>query len=242
MGDAPTRTRGAVRASVVSMKSRGVVNQPEDRHRTRTPDLPFLGERDIMKVTNIDEVTWDFKWDRRVYIIKPGEMGFVPFPAVVMRLGDPRSVEGAMTRFRTENGEQGIIPTRHECLRTLYALYAIENEDLDALVDFAPKVEVRTMEEDELVRFPVQNPQMIPWPVEQAPTPGRENSDQRRMMDSMAEDNRAMRDELNDLRSMLSERLGGQQPAAEDLDDPDPLAAALMGGATPDSGPSTAFG
>lgn len=233
------------RVNVTTMKSRGVVSQPEDRHRSRPAERPFLLEHDILKVTNVDNVEWEFGWDRRKYRIKPGETGFVPFPAVVIKMGDPRSVDGVMTRFYSDDGQRGVIASRHEVLTTLFAHYGIGNEDIAELVDFAPKIEVRTMAEDMLVQFPAQNPEMPPWPVPQAPQPGRENSDMRRLTDNLTDENRAMREELAELRSMISGRLsppeGRPDPRLEADDpgaDPDALAAALAG-ASVDQGPAT---
>jgi hypothetical protein len=232
------------RVNVTSMKARGAVSQPEDRHRTRVAERPFLMEHDILKVTNIDTVPWEFGWDRRKYLIKPHETGFVPFPAVVIKMGDPRSAPDVVTRFNSEDGQRGIIATRHEVLCSLYAHYGIGNEDMAELVDFAPKLEVRTMADDMLVQFPAQDPDMPPWPVPQVAQPGRENSDMRRLTDNLAEENRQMREELADMRAMISGRLSGEQTApaepeyTEDGDTQDALAAALAG-ASVDQGPST---
>jgi hypothetical protein len=241
------RTRGVVK--VTSMRSRGAVSQPEGRWRTREAARPFLLEHDILKVLNVDDVDWEFKWDRRKYLIRQGETGFVPFPAVMMKMGDPRSVPDSVTRFNTDDGQRGIIATRHDVLCALFAHYGIGNEDVDELVDFAPKLEVRTMADDIVVQFPAQNPLMAPWPVPQAPTPGRENSDTRRMISSLEDENRGMREELDELRAMISGRLdpGDAAPrgrtdtgqfAPGTADDPDALAAALSG-ATVDTGPQT---
>ena len=242
------RGSNAPKVNVTSMKARGAVTQPEDRHRTRVADLPFLMEHDILKVTNIDTVDWEFAWDRRKYLIRKGETGFVPFPAVVIKMGDPRSVPNVVTRFSSDDGQRGIISTRHDSLITLFAHYGIGNEDIAELVDFAPKLEVRTMADDMIVQFPAQNPEMAAWPVPQAPLPGRENSDMRRMQDALAEENRAMREALAEMRNLISGRLappeGRADPRVEAQgpppEDPNGLAAALAG-ADVDTGPSTQF-
>jgi len=242
VGDRPGRpARGKPKATVTSIKARGVVSQPEDRTRTRTHEGPFLLGRDILKVTNIDNVTWEFQWDRRRYLIRPGETGFVPFPALVLKLGDPRSVDGEISRFTTEDGQEGMIPTRFDSLASLYAHYGIENYNLTELVEFAPKVEVRTMEDDILVTFPAQQPDMAPWPVVHEPAPGRENADMRRVMEQTAQENKHMREELTELRRLVSDRLGGEAPVEPADDEPDDLSQALMGGATSDRGPSGTF-
>lgn len=246
-----SKQRGVPKVNVTSMKARGVVTQPEDKWKTRPAERPFLMEHDILKVTNVDGVDWEFKWDRRKYLVRVGETGFIPFPAVMLKMGDPRSVPDVVTRFNTEDGQRGVIATRHDVLCTLFAHYGIPNEDTAELVDFAPKLEVRTMTEDMIVTFPAQNPDMVAWPVPQAPTPGRENADTRRMIGNLEDENRTMRAELDEMREMLSSRLNppvghtdprleGQLPEAEGspADDPDALAAALAG-ATVDQGPTT---
>jgi len=231
------RNRGV---TVTPMRSRGVVNQPEDRHRPRKTDRPFLLEHDILAVRNVDDVTWEFRWDRRRYPIKPGETGYVPFPGMVNAMGDPRSMVDSMVKYNTEDGQRGVVLTRHEELCRLFANYGIMNENIDELVDFAPKLEVTTMEGDQVI-FPAQDPEMIAFPVPNVPEPGREQSDQRRLMDQLRAENQARQNEIDELRSLIEERLGG--PAALSFPDDgetDPLSEALMaGGAVLDTGPKT---
>jgi hypothetical protein len=238
------RTRGVVK--VTSMRARGAVSQPEGRWTTKVAARPFLMEHDILKVTNLDDVAWEFRWDRRKYLIKPGAEGYVPFPAVCIKMGDPRSAPDVVTRFNTDDGQRGIIATRHDVLCSLFAHYGIGNEDVGALVEWGPKLEVRTMEDDLEVQFPIQNPEMSPWPVPQAPQPGRENSDNRRMMGALEDENRQMRAELDEMRAMLEERLapapvGRPDPRTQEPQgaDPDDLSA-MLSGATIDQGPTSA--
>ena len=256
----PGKLRGnpSQNVTVVAMKSRGAVSQPEHRHRARTAERPFLLEHDILKVTNVDNVDWEFKWDRRKYLVKAGGgVGFIPFPALVNKLGDPRSTEGMMTRFNTDDGQRGVIGTRYDSLASLFAHYGIANENVDELVDFAPKVEVRTMDTDEIVNFPSQDPNMLPWPVPDSPQPGRENTDTRRLVERLSAENDDARAEIAELRDMVRDRLG-DQPApvgrpdpragtpnvsgsAPPVDDFDPLAEALAG-APIDQGPTAQLG
>jgi hypothetical protein len=224
--------------NVVSMKSRGVVSQPEDRHRTRQPERPFLLEHDILRVENIDDVTWEFKWDRRTYPIRPGEVGFVPFPAVVLKMGDPRSEIDSMVKYNTADGQRGVVFTRYEELCRLFAHYGIEQENINELVDFAPRIKVETMQ-GEPVTFPAQNPEMSAFPVPDVPQPGREHSDTRRLMDRLQSDNEAMASELAEMKSLIASKLGGPTSAPE-ADDGDVLSNALAG-ATADTGPQTGF-
>lgn len=255
--DAP-RSRGvqSPKVKVIGMRSRGVVSQPEDRHRIREGGTPFLLERDICLVDNVDEVDWQFKWERRSYTVKAGQVGAtVPFPALVNALGDPRSVPGEQTKFRTEDGQAGLILTRYESLATLFARYAVENENVGDLVEFAPRVIVRHMETGEAITFPAHDPDCSPWPVPQHAAPGREPSGDKARMIAMEEENRSMRRELDDMRQLINQRLTpGQAPPEAPAADQTPAggfpfdpAAALagdigvQGGATVDQGPATTF-
>jgi len=243
MDPAPPRSRGV---TVIPMRSRGVVSQPEDRHKARKADRPFLLEHDILAVKNTDDVTWEFRWDRRRYPIRPQETGYVPFPAVAMRMGDPRSMENEVVKYNTEDGQRGICVTRHEELTRLCGLYGVFEDPInypginkiDLLVDYAPKMEVTTMEGDPVI-FPVQQPDMVAFPVPNAPEPGKENSDMRRLTDKLQSENEDMRAELESMRQLIHDRLGGDREP--DLTESgDQLAAVLAGGgASADTGPQT---
>jgi hypothetical protein len=257
------RARGVQQpvTTLISTRSRGAVSQPEDRVRTRTIDTPYLMDRDVCLVRNVDEVDWEFKYDRRKYKIVVGKEGLVPFPALVNALGDPRSVPNEQTRFRTENGETGIVLTRHESIRTLFARYSVENENMQDLVDFAPRVEVFHQETGQLITFPAQDPDCRPWPVPQHAQPGRENMPDHRLLEQVAGENKQLRSELDEMRSMMATLMAQKAPVG--VPDPaagmpaqpqhaappeDPLAASLMGmgdhglgGAPVDTGPGSSF-
>jgi hypothetical protein len=84
---------------------------------------------------------------------------------------------------------------------------------------------------------------MASWPVPQVPQPGRENSDTRRLLDNLGQENEQMRAELAEMRAMLSGRLTAEQAppeAAQPEHSEDALAAALAG-ASVDQGPSSQF-
>ena len=268
--DIGPRARGIVPpvVTLTSYRSRGAVSQPEDRVRSRDVQTPFLLDRDVCLVENCDEVDWEFKYDRRQYKIAVGKEGLVPFPALVNALGDPRSVPNEQTRFRTENGETGIILTRHESIRTLFARYSVENENVQDLVDFAPRVVVRHQETGEVITFPAQDPDCRPWPVPQHAQPGRENMPDHRLLEQTVAENQAMRSEMAEMRAMMNRLLHQQapvgvadplagapvhaaqhQPYDADQDTGDPLGAALLGadgtglgGAPVDTGPGSSFG
>lgn len=208
------RARGVIPpvVTLTSYRSRGTVSQPEDRVRSRDIQTPFLLDRDVCKVHNVDEVAWEFKYDRRHYKIEVGGEGLVPFPALVNALGDPRSVPNEQTKFRTENGETGIILTRHESIRTLFARYSVENENVQDLVDFAPRVEVFHQETGQLIEFPAQNPACRPWPVPQHAQPGRENMPDHRLLETQQTEIRELRGELDDMRTMMRDLLAQKAP------------------------------
>ena len=243
--------RGLKKADlVVPGARRGIAEDRSTLARTQ-PGKPFLGANDMVIVKNVDNVTWRFEWDRRKYDIKPSASLQIPFPAVINAMGDPRSVEGGEITFRTENGERGVIQSRYDTLMMLMSRYGIEGENVQALVDFAPKIEVTTLTGMD-VSFPVQNPGMTAWPTPQAPEPGREQpTDTRQLIQRYEEERAATTAELSELRGMVTKLMGGEAPQGT----PDPrqpagpsaAAEALLGGpegddvplggAVPDSGP-----
>jgi hypothetical protein len=197
-----------------------------------SPLRPFLGENDLVMVENLDDVSWRFEWDKRAYDVHPDTHAVpVPFPAVVNALGDPRSAKGMELTFRAEDGTAGMIESRHNSIVRLFARYQITNEDVGALVDFAPKLRVTTMNGD-AITFPAQNPDHEPWPVPNAPEPGREApiSVTEAVSEARAE-NAALREQMAHLQRLVDERLGTASPVTEAAE-PDSL-----GGAVPDSGP-----
>ena len=237
--NATARNRGYVEqsASLTRRPSRRGVTQPEDRLTTQERQ-PFLGEHDMVTVTNIDDVVWRFEWERRAYDLAPGVTSPVPFPAVVNALGDPRSVDGNVVQFLTETGARGVIATRYDTLAMLMARYGILTEDLDALVDWAPKLRVTTMAGAEIV-FPAQNPMGPSMPIPTVPERGKENMvDVRQAIAQVESERDAMRAELAEMRRLLDERLapvGAPDPRQPGLPDGVPEHT----GAVPDTGPRT---
>ena len=195
--------------TVTEMKRAGV-SQPEDRHVARAPrDLPFLLDGDILKVTNDDNRHWDFRWARKHYVIAPGEFGWVPLEALVNARGDPRSVENASVKYSDGQGNMGIVMDRHAEISRLYALYAIEGENMDALTMKAPKVRVETMA-GKTVRFPSQLPDMLPFPV-QLIDDHAVHSDSTRRMDELAAENMEYRDRIAVLEDRMDRALASKE-------------------------------
>jgi hypothetical protein len=248
------RARGAAppKVTITPYRSRGVVSQPEDRNRSRDAGVPFLLENDVCRVENVDGVSHVFKWHKRKYLVRPGEEGLVPFPALVNALGDPRSAPNDQIQFRTEDGQTGIILTRYESIRTLFARYAVENEDIADMCEFAPKVIVRHQETGQVITFPSQDPDCPTWPVPMHHAPGREPSGDRARIEALAGENVELRTEVADLRRLITERLDPSitpqpEPVVVQQEAPaDPLSSALMGvpgggGAEVDRGPTGTF-
>ncbi len=198
--------------TVTEMK-RAPSGQPEDRHVARPPrDLPFLLDGDFLKVINDDNRTWDFRWGRKHYVLAPGEESFVPFEALVNALGDPRSVDNASVKYSDGQGNMGMVMDRHAEISRLYALYAIEGENMDELTMRAPRVRVETLA-GQTIRFPSQLPDMLPFPV-QLIDDHAVHSDSTRRMDELAAENMEYRDRI----AVLEERMDRALASKEGVD------------------------
>lgn len=120
-----------------------------------------LGPGDFLKVTyegrNVrrkdgdefdDETPYTFMWDSRPYRAEVGKETFVPFEAVAVALGDPRS-SGSVASIRDEAGNVSFVVDRETELRRLKVLYDNELDD-DDLPYFAPKFKVTDLEGEEV--------------------------------------------------------------------------------------------
>ena len=194
---------------VTEMKKSGV-SQPEDRHIPRRPrELPFLMDGDFFHVQNRDTKTHDFRWAKKHYIIEPGEEGIVPFEALVNQLGDPRSQDNMITKFSDGEGNRGIVMDRNAEITRLFAMYAIENENLDDLVASAPRVGVTTLA-GQAVQFPVSRPDMMPFPAALVDDHS-VNADTTRMIDAVASENAELRAELDEMRDRMDRELARRE-------------------------------
>jgi hypothetical protein len=186
------------------------VSQPEDRHIARPArNLPFLMDGDFLQVTNDDHRTWDFQWERKHYVIEPGDTSFVAFEALVDYLGDPRSMEGQLVKYSDGNGNKGIVMDRYAELSRLFGRYAVENENIDSLVEKAPKVEVKTLA-GQTVRFPSQMPDMAPWPTPNV-NPLAVNADTTKMIDAVAAENEDLRSSIKRLEERLDKAITNRE-------------------------------
>lgn len=181
---APRRTSGALaephfapdEPDVMVTEMRRNASQPEDRHVAKRPrDLPFLMDGDHLRVINDMDKPVAFTWGRKPHVIYPDSEGFVPFEALVNQLGDPRSRPMAVTKYDDGQGSRGQIMDRHAELTRLFAMYAVQNEQINTVIDSkgrpvpgltekAPKVRVYTLAGVQ-IQFPALLPEMTPYPV-----------------------------------------------------------------------------
>ena len=204
-------------------------SQPEDAHRTVivSRDLPFLMDDDWLQVRNDDSHPVEMAWARKRYIVQPAETAIVIFQALVNKLGDPRSEDNEIVRFDDGNGHHGVIMPRYSELIRLFALYGIREErledfhnpvtgeDMIGLLSAVPKLTVTTLT-GQLVRFPCQDPTMMPYPVTNA---GKRNvnSDTTRMLNSLQAEN----DELRRRQAETEQRLDAFFAAQQGTDTPE---------------------
>jgi hypothetical protein len=172
---------------------------------------------DFLQVTNDDVKTWDFRWSRKHYVVPPNEQGFVPFEALVNSLGDPRSMENQIVKYSDGDGNKGIVMDRYNEITRLFAMYSVQNENLDELVDKAPKVTVRTLH-GQMVRFPTQKPDMLPFPVTFIDEHS-VNSDTMQITDRLAAENNEFRERIADLESKLDRAIQTREGVDEETEE-----------------------
>jgi hypothetical protein len=208
----------------VKHQKTGNIEQPDDRIKTRAHNkgAPFLMDGDFLKVTNRSgSDTYVFDWNRKVYIVEPGQSTFVMFEALVDRLGDPRSMEQEVQRYNDGNGNQGIVMQRSFEMDRLFARYAVHGSHLDdskdkegnivlGLLSKVPHVDVETLNGERVV-FPATRPDMLPLPLHSVDE-RRVRADTTQALDKLEAENAEMRqslDELNDrLEALVREREG----------------------------------
>jgi hypothetical protein len=211
----PALTKPEFGPPTVTEMKRANVSQPEDRHTPKPArDLPFLMDGDFLDVTNEDQRTWDFRWAKKHYTIAPGDRMIVPFEALVNALGDPRSMDNQLVKFSDGQGNRGIVMDRYAEITRLFAMYAIENENMDDLVRAAPKISAKTLS-GQAVRFPSQLPDMLAWPAPMI-DPHAVNSDTSRMIDAVAAENEDMRERIALLEARLDESMKSREGVTEE--------------------------
>jgi hypothetical protein len=76
------------------------------------------------------------RWNRREYVIAPGETKQVPFDAMRVMFGDPRSVTGQEQRFAAEDGRVGLIPRREAEIARLSIVWGLYQQGMSLLPDY----------------------------------------------------------------------------------------------------------
>jgi hypothetical protein len=84
--------------------------------------MPDIAPGDVVVCTNNDDLTFTFKWNKRLYPLKPGEPVFVPCECACSWLGDPRSVKDIKS-YTGPDGLVAFIPDRATEVRRLRAKY-----------------------------------------------------------------------------------------------------------------------
>ena len=150
----------------------------------------------------------------------PGQQTPVVFQALVNKLGDPRSVDGAQQNYDDGNGNHGKIMERYDYLKSLFAYYGVEEERLETftrpdgrkilgLYDVVPRVTVTTFA-GVPVDFPCYDKDMLAYPVANA-NKRAVNSDVTRMLDSLEAENDDLRSQVQTILGRLDAMTQAQQ-------------------------------
>lgn len=122
-----------------------------------------MGPGDFLKVTykgrnvkqkdgsvKFDDTTpYNFQWDSRTYTAEPGKETFVPWEAVSVAMGDPRSTD-TVSSSQDESGVPSFVVDRPTELRRLVILYDNEVDDDNTLPLYAPQADVADLEGNEV--------------------------------------------------------------------------------------------
>jgi hypothetical protein len=112
---------------------------------------------DLILVTNVDIRAWSFDYDRRSYTMQPGQSVHMPFEAVCVYFGDPRST-GEVAHTTDQQGRDGFVPDRLSEVRRLRQLWQpsdltpreiLPNDPyllIEGVSDRAPKVTLYTLD------------------------------------------------------------------------------------------------
>ncbi len=201
---------------MVAHQRTGNIEQPDDRIKTRshTKGAPFLMDGDFLKVTNRSgSETYVFAWNRKGYVIEPGESKFVLFEALVDVMGDPRSMDEEVQRYTDGNGNSGIVMQRAFEMDRLFARYAVLGSHLhdtkdpktgqvvSGLLAKTPHVEVETLNGERVI-FPASRPDMLPFPLHNVDERNI-RTDTTQALDKLEAENAEMRSALTDLNDKL---------------------------------------
>ena len=204
----PASSRVGRPADLARQLAQGDVEpEPEGPSLLARRDLPSLIPGDTLSVRNDSKAPVEFAWNRRRWVVSPGQDKMVPFEAIVNVLGDPRS-DDEPAMYDDGNGNAGQVVRRQDELSRLFARYGIEFEDKGELVRAVPTLLVRHPETDHTITFPAQDPTMIAYPV--LNTQQRDMTGQRRAVDALQAENAELRANQDRLEKMMQEVLERQ--------------------------------
>lgn len=139
-----------------------------EENYTKDGQMPFLVDGDMLQVKNGSKRLVTLAWGRKKWRIDQGANAIVPFEALVNALGDPRSRNEGITRWSDNDGNRGMILSRYDEMCRLFALYAVDREDLETLVKRVPNLHVTILAgvfSGTAVQFPGKRPDMVAYPV-----------------------------------------------------------------------------
>ena len=91
-----------------------------------------LDSGDMLRIRNDEDRALDITFERKRYVVEPGQTGLVPFGLVCHFWGDPRSRFGSIQKF-SDSKERGYVPAREDELKRLGGKYGTYSEDTDVL-------------------------------------------------------------------------------------------------------------
>lgn len=96
---------------------------------------------DHLEVRNrgAEEIT--FSWNNRHHTVQPGGKNFVPAPAVINFLGDPRAASNVQT-WKISDDEVMFVPDRHTEIRRLNSKWGNDPNNEESVTPNRPNVEV----------------------------------------------------------------------------------------------------
>ncbi len=200
---APTGGQKILRPDAMArtLRQGDVEPEPEPPSIFARQELPALIPGDVLSVKNDDTQAVEFAWNRRRWVVEPGQTKSVPFEAIVNVLGDPRS-DDLPAVYNDGNGNSGQVMRRGDELGRLFARYGVWFEDRGELVKAAPKLVVTHPENDYRIQFPAFDPEMEPYPVLNVGE--KELTGQRRALDSVMSENAQMRKELERMNGLIT--------------------------------------
>ncbi len=96
------------------------------------PSATSLDSGEMLRIRNEEDKVLDIVFERKRYVVEPGQTGLVPFALVCHFWGDPRSRFGEFGKF-SDSKERGWVPKREDELKRLGGKYGTYSEDIEVL-------------------------------------------------------------------------------------------------------------